>query len=73
MLVYKINRDTKAESDRLEIDFKTTLFASNPELFNELYATENKEGDFEIEEILPQSEDDVQKMMAQLKREGVIK
>jgi len=40
-------------------------------LFYQLYS-EPKEDDFEIEEMVPESEDDVKKMLAQLKKEGVI-
>ena len=72
LLVYKINRDSQEESEQAEVDFKTALFTSNPELFHKMYSVEEEE-QFDIEEIIPESEEDVKKMMAQLKRDGVIK
>ena len=60
------------ESDRIEMEFKNNLFVSNPPLFQELYQ-DPKEEEFEIEEFAPQTQEDLDKMLAQLKREGVIK
>lgn len=64
-------RDQKIEAEKAENDFKNTLFASNPELFNTIY-NKPEEEEFEIQEFVPESEQDVQNMLAQLKREGVI-
>lgn len=66
-----MNRETEEKSEQIEVDFKTTLFASNPELFQKIYSVDEEE-EFEIEEIIPESEEDVRKLMAQLKRDGVI-
>jgi tRNA1(Val) A37 N6-methylase TrmN6 len=50
------------------------VLATNPELFKELFdqpQSDNLE-DFEVEEIAPQTEEDVHRMLSQLKRQGVI-
>lgn len=56
----------------MENDFKGHLFASNPQLFQELYNAGPENEEFEVEEFVPQTEDDVQRMLMQLKKEGVI-
>ena len=70
-MVYKLNRDAQEQVEQSEINFKTTLFASNIDLYNQVYSPENEEN-FDVTEIIPESEEDVEKMMAQLKRDGII-
>lgn len=75
MLVYKISRDQSIRIREFEIDFRTNIFASNPELYQEMFKEEKFESpeDLDIEELVPESEADVHRMLSQLKREGVIK
>lgn len=50
------------------------MFITNRDLYETLYASEVESGDdFEIQEIIPQGEDDVNKLLSELKREGIIR
>lgn len=71
-MLYLLYRETKERSELAEIDFKNQVFASNPEMYLELFKDEKKEDEFEIEEIVPENEGDLQSMLRQLKSEGII-
>jgi hypothetical protein len=68
-------RDSKTKVEEKEIQFKNNLIISNPELYQQVYGDELRDPDdpnFEVDEIIPESEEDVMKMLSELKREGVI-
>lgn len=65
-------REAKQENELAEIEFKNQVFASNPELYLELFKEEDKSEGYEIEEIVPTSEVELQSMLRQLKNEGII-
>jgi hypothetical protein len=71
--MYKISRDSKIQFEQKEIELKNNIFISNPDLYSTLFDDNQTEEDFEIEAVVPETEDDVNKLLAELKREGVIK
>jgi len=56
----------------MEIDFKNQVFISNPEMYDRLFNEEAVVDENEIEQIVPDSEEALKKMMRQLKAEGII-
>ena len=72
--MYMISRDSKSKMHRDEVQLKNSLIISNPLLYNELYGKfdDPESEEFEIEEIVPETEEDVMKMLTDLKRQGII-
>ena len=72
--MYLMSQEAKAKLEQKEVELKNNLFISNPTLYGNLFGKEVKnEGiDFEVEEVLPENEDDVRKLLSDLKREGII-
>lgn len=56
----------------MELDFKNQVFVSNPEMYDRLFNEEPVIDENEIEQIVPDSEEALKKMMRQLKAEGII-
>ena len=71
-MLYLLFREAKQENEVAEIEFKNQVFASNPELYLELFKNEDKKEEYEVEEIVPTSEVELQSMLRQLKSEGII-
>jgi hypothetical protein len=72
--MYLTSQDAKAKLEQKEVELRNNIFISNPTLYGDLFGKEAKnEGtDFEVEEVLPENEDDVRKLLSDLKREGII-
>lgn len=70
--MYLMQREADFEVQKADAQFKNMVFAQNPEMFKALFEDKKPEEDFEIEEFVPESEGDVNKMLAQLRRSGVI-
>jgi predicted transcriptional regulator len=71
-LIYLLYRENKTESEIMELDFKNQVFVSNPEMYDRLFNEEPVIDENEIEQIVPDSEEALKKMMRQLKAEGII-
>ena len=56
----------------MEVDFKNQVFVANPEMYDRLFNEEPVIDENEIEQIVPDSEEALNKMMRQLKAEGII-
>lgn len=51
-------------------EFKQRVFAGDPRLFHELFVKAENQPDFDIAEWEPETQDDVQRMMGELRRMG---
>lgn len=63
-----MNREATDQGEILEAQFKNQVFASNPDLYKSLFLDRKDEDDFEIEEYLPETEEDVMKMLEEVRR-----
>ena len=72
--MYMISRDSKSKMHREEIDLKNSLIISNPLLYNEIYGKfdDPDSEEFDIEEMVPETEEEVMSMLSDLKRQGII-
>jgi hypothetical protein len=68
ILAYVMKRERDEQFEILDNDFKNMVFVHNPEMYKRIYH-EDKED--EIEMIVPESEADVQDMLAELKESGI--
>lgn len=76
LVAYLIGRDEEARGQRRVDNFKDNLLASNPDIYYKVYGDDSKpdydpDEDMEYREEIPQSEADVQRMMADLASLGV--
>ena len=71
-MLYLLYRESKEQADIADSNFKNQVFAANPTMYLELFKNEGKDEEFEVEEIVPSTEEDLEKMMRQLRAEGVI-
>jgi hypothetical protein len=67
-----MGKERRDETDRMEVEFKNMVFASNPDLYLELFEKHQME-DADVDWVIPETEADVTYMMDQLKRSGVFK
>lgn len=71
-MIYFLAREARYESDLIENNFKNQVFASNPEMYTEIFKEDVTPDEEEIEYLVPDSEEELRKMMRQLKSQGVI-
>lgn len=66
-------RDSERDTEVREDDFKNTVFANSPDLYKKLFQTDESYLDEEeIDHIAPESDEDFEKLMRELKQLGVI-
>lgn len=75
--MFREERDAALRADE---EFRNSVFANNPDLYRHLFPpvqhidpeSPDFEPDFEVEEMVPETEADVQKMLDMLKRSGAL-
>lgn len=73
LLAYRIAFDEDVELEKRSIDFKNLVFATNTELFFRIWPDEGGEAPVDEEQIeweIPETEADVQRMLAEMRQAG---
>jgi len=66
-------RDAERESELREDSFKTDVFVGNPSLYQKMFGEDSKYLDEdEIEHVVPENDQDFNKLMRELRNVGVI-
>jgi hypothetical protein len=69
-----LSRDAEREVEIREDQFKSSVFANDPQLYQEMFGKNNTEviDEEEIEHVVIDSDEDFNKLMRELKQLGVI-
>jgi hypothetical protein len=68
-----LERDSQRERKIKEDDFKSLIFANNPDLYQSIYGEDSDVIDEEgVEHVIPDSDQDFNKLMRELQQLGVI-
>lgn len=74
-MIYLISRDNQIEVEEKEFELRSKVLLQNPEIYDSVFGNESEdlpEG-FEVEEVVPETMEDVDNLLLDLKREGIIK
>lgn len=63
LLTHLIKMESKEQAEEAHIQFKSQVFAANPDLYRQLFAEEEAVEDDDIEWVIPESEEDFMRMM----------
>lgn len=71
LLSFLIRKEDQQEFESTDAEFRSLVFANNPELYNKMFPTkENSPEDMEFIEMQPDNVDELQSMVDEMKRMG---